>query len=87
MLPHGRPFRLASDLDLASVDYREIPRAGGIARLGGGGTCFIAGGHFGLGGGPLRGLLDVLAPLVHLRGEAERATLRWSLERMRHELF
>ena len=52
----------------------------------GGGGCFIVGGHFALTGGQAGILLGVLPPIVHIREEADRAALRWSLERMRQEL-
>ncbi|HEX4230355.1 MAG TPA: AraC family transcriptional regulator [Bryobacteraceae bacterium] len=89
LLPSGRPFRLASDLSLTPVDFRKLlgtKRNGGIVSLNGGGGCFIAGGHFALGGSHANILLEVLPPIVHLRKESDKAALRWSLERMREEL-
>ena len=86
LLPQGRPFRLTSDLDLPSVPYSTLPRVGGIATLNGGGDCFIVGGHFALGDLHAGALLAALAPIVHVREEADKVALRWSLERMRHEL-
>src|SRR6202034_3561712 len=46
----------------------------------------IAGGHFAFAGSHASILLGVLAPVVHLRKEADKEALRWSLERMRQEL-
>ena len=90
LLPHGRPFRLASDLSLAPVDARTflsaVRKNGGIVTINGGGDCFIAGGHFVLSGDHAGILLGMLPPIVHLRQESDKAALRWSLERMRQEL-
>ncbi len=89
LLPKGRPFRLTSDLALTPVDplkYVAAPRDGGIALWNGGGNCFIAGGHFTLTGSQAWILLDVLPPIVHIRREADKAAMRWSLERMSQEL-
>ena len=89
LLPRGRPFRLATDLNLTPVDYRTILSAAGDGRIGtfnGGGDCFIVGGHFALGGNHAGILLGVLPPIVHIRRESDKAALRWSLERMMQEL-
>ena len=86
LLPLGRPFRLATDLQLPSVDYTSIPREGGVATWNGGGECFIVGGHFALSS--LHGslLVNMLAPVIRIRDEEDKAALRWSLERLRREL-
>jgi AraC-like DNA-binding protein len=90
LLPRGRPFRLASDLSLAPVDYRVLLAArakdGDTASWNGGGDCFIVGGHFALDGKHADILLGALPPIVHIRKESDRAALRWCLERMRQEL-
>ena len=86
LLPRGRPFRLASDLDLPSILYSAIPRVGGVASLNGGGDCFIVGGHFALAQLHAGLLLSALPPIVHVREEADRVAMRWSLERMGREL-
>jgi len=49
-------------------------------------ACTLAGGHFLLGGDPADLLLAFLPPVVPLRGEHEKAAMRWSLENMRNEL-
>ena len=85
LLPQGRPFRLASDLNLTSVLYSSLPRVGGIASNGGG-DCFIVGGHFALADRHAGVLLGALSPVVQVREEANKAALRWSLERMGREL-
>jgi AraC-like DNA-binding protein len=89
LLPRGRAFRVASDLALTPVDYRTIfpaPANGGIAAVNGGGDVSVLGGHFALDGEQAVNLLGMLPPIVHLRTEADRAALRWSMERMRQEL-
>jgi AraC-like DNA-binding protein len=74
---------------LTPVDAHTIfplPLNGGIASWNGGGDCFGVGGHFALGGDHAGILLGVLPPIVHIRKESDKATMRWSLERMRQEL-
>lgn len=91
LLPHGRPFRLATDLTLTPVDALTIlataTRQGGIALINGGGTCCIVGGHFAFSGNHAGMLLGILPPIVHLEKESDKAAMRWSLERMREELL
>jgi AraC-like DNA-binding protein len=89
VLPRGRPFRLASDLALAPTDALALMSdrpVGGVTTWGGGGRCFIVGGHFGLEGASADVLLGILPPVVHIRKQEDRAALRWSLERMMREL-
>jgi len=89
LLPRGWPFRLATDLALTPLDALAIfpsARNGGIGQLNGGGNFTSVGGHFTLGGKHAGILLGVLPPIVHLRSEADKAALRWSMERMRQEL-
>ena len=90
VLPRGWPFRLASDLRLPPVDAFTLvqpPLNGAIRSINGGGDCFGVGGHFALDGQHADILLGVLPPIVHIRKEADRAAMRWSLERMRQELL
>jgi AraC-like DNA-binding protein len=89
LLPLGRPFRLASDLDLPPVDAETFASAAGegaVATWNGGGDCFGIGGWFDFSGHHAGILLSVLPPIVHIRKDADRAVLRWSLERMMQEL-
>lgn len=90
LLPSGRPFRLATDLSLTPVDafatYAAERRNGSILTIDGGGSCLIVGGFFGLSGNHAGILLGVLPPIVHIRKEADKAAMRWSLERMMEEL-
>ena len=90
LLPRGWPFRLTNNLSLPPVDFQVLlPLArqdGGITAINGGGGCCIVGGHFILGGGHADILLGLLPPIVHIRKESDKATMRWSLERMMQEL-
>ena len=89
LLPRGRPFRLASDLNLPPVDGHAFAATGvdgAVATLNGGGDCFGVGGWFDFAGPHAGVLLSVLPPIVHIRKDADRAALRWSLDRMMQEL-
>jgi AraC-like DNA-binding protein len=88
LLPSGRPFRMASDLSLPSVEALSVipfPLNGAIATVNGGGDCLGLGGHFALTG-DTNFLLGMLPPVVHLSKESDRAAMRWSLDRMMEEL-
>lgn len=87
LLPRGWPFRLASDLKLEPVEFspRLIGRVGAIATWNGGGDCLV-GGHFAFAGGHASVLLGALPPIVHIAKEADKAALRFSLDRLRQEL-
>ena len=89
ILPRGRPFRLASDLDATPTDARSIftgASNGALRRVNGGGDCMIAGGHFALDDNHASLLLGALPPVVHIRQEHDKAKLRWCLDQMRDEL-
>lgn len=89
LLPSGRPFRLASNLSLPSIDAMSIfppVQHGGVALCNGGGEFFLAGSRFTLAGHNADLLLRVLPPIVRIGKEADQATLRWLLNRMQHEL-
>ena len=89
VLPSGRPFRLASDMTLASVDAGTIfpsARDGGIVTYNGGGDFFIVGSRFAVSGTHAGILLRMLPPIVHIRKESDQAALRWSVEQMMLEL-
>jgi len=90
LLPRGWAFRLASDLGLPSTDFRAIfpaPRNGGIVSLDGGTDFSLVGGHFALDGEHAGVLLGMLPPIVHIRTEADKAAMRWSMRLMRQELI
>jgi AraC-like DNA-binding protein len=89
LLASGRPFRLASDLTATAADAEAIfsaARHGGVAVCNGGGEFFLVGSRFAVSGHHAGMLLGVLPPIVHIRNEWDQAALRWSVERMMHEL-
>ena len=90
LLLSGRSFRLAKDLDFEPVGFdvlRSGQRRGGIAVFNGGGDTMIIGGHFVFSGSHADFLFGAMLPVVHLRRDADKAALRWALERMRRELL
>jgi AraC-like DNA-binding protein len=90
LLPSGRPFRLTQNLDLEPVNFLALlsgERRGGVAILNGGGETMILGGHFAFTGAHADILLGAMPPVVHLRKDADKAAMRWALERMRLELL
>lgn len=89
LLPRGRPFRIASDPALAPVDAYSVLRPvrdGGVNVCNGGGEFFSVGGHFALAGEQAGVLLGMLPTIIHVRDEADRAVMRWCMDRMRREL-
>ncbi len=89
LLPRGLAFRLASDTTLTPIDAKSFissAREGGVACLNGGGDCFGIGGYFAFAGDHADILLGVLPPIIHIRNEADKAALRWCLERLMQEL-
>ena len=89
LLPRGRPFRLATDLDLTPVDIETVLSGrgdGAVAPFNGGGDCVGIAGWFSFAGPHSGILLGVLPPIVHICEESDKATLRWTLERMIEEL-
>ena len=89
MLPHGLPFRVASDPALPPEDWQRVflgSRDGALVRLNDSGEVRVLGGHFQLAGPQAQILLGMLPPIVHLQRETDRETLRWAFDRMRQEL-
>ncbi len=89
LLPLGRPFRLTNDLALPPVDFRSVykrPLRGSISVWNGGGDVSGVGGYFGLERNHASILLGMLPPIVHIKEEADKLALRWSIERMMQEL-
>jgi AraC-like DNA-binding protein len=89
VLPTGRAFTLASNLDLPSVEAKSVfppPQNGGIITHNGGGDLYLAGSRFAVSGHIAGMLLDLLPPIIHLRNEADQDALRFSVERMMAEL-
>jgi AraC-like DNA-binding protein len=89
LLPHGKPFVIASDLTLQPRDARELvsaPRTyNGVLRISPGDDFLVLGSHFALEG-DARFLLDVLPPVVLLEREWQGESLRWAVERMLREM-
>jgi AraC-like DNA-binding protein len=89
LLPRGLPFSLATDPSLTPVDFfafrdahPEMFSAPTTEVTGN----YMVGGHFVLTGSHAAVLLQSLPPIVHIAKEADKAVMRWSLERMREEL-
>ena len=90
LLPRGLPFVLATDLSLTPVDFHTILQRlqNGdvlVSNVAAGG--YIVGGHFLLAGSHADILLGSLPPIVHIQRDADKAAMRWSLERMKDELL
>ncbi len=89
LLPRGRPFQIASDLALPPDDWQRHflgPHDGTLVKLNDGGGVMVLGGHFQLAGPQAEMLRGMLPPIVHLKSETDRETLRWAFDRMRQEL-
>ena len=89
LLPSGRPFRLARDLALTPSDGVKIfaaPRQGNIAVCNGGGDFLLVSNRFALAGNHANVLVRMLPPIVHIRDEQGKASLRWLVERMMQEM-
>jgi AraC-like DNA-binding protein len=89
LLPDGRPFRLASDLALPSIEAATVyaaKREDGVVTCNGGGEFFLVGSYFALESNHAGMLLEMLPPIVHLRKTSDQAALRWFVERMMEEL-
>lgn len=91
MLPHGRPFRLCSDLRARAVDIRTlfagdaIGPYNGVRSIAPGDDFLLIGGHFGLEG-DAQILLRVLPPLVHLKKGVSEGSLRAPIEQILEEM-
>ena len=89
VLPSGRPFRIGSDLEIEPIDaatYFAAQTNGCLATFNGGGGSLVYAGRFEFEKRHGGMLLSVLPPIVHIREEDDRGTLRWSLDRMMMEL-
>ena len=89
LLPHGKPFVIASDLDLPAVDARKIvsamARYQGVLPVTPGQDFLLLGTHFDLNGGA-GFLLNALPPLVLLTGDQQCASMRWGVQRLLSEM-
>jgi len=90
LMPHGRAFRLASNLALEPVDVmKEVVTQhsnGRILTWNGGGNGLGLTAVFAFQGEHASMLLEALPPLMHLRDRSEQATMQWCLQRMMREL-
>ncbi len=89
LLPSGKPFLLASGLDVTPVHAATVfspVRRGGIVTHNGGGDCVLVSSRFALGGNHAGILLRMLPPIIHIRDEKGKAAMRWAVERMMQEL-
>jgi AraC-like DNA-binding protein len=90
LLPLGRPFVLASDLSVTPIDamtlFANKTGNGTFKVINGGGTLFGVGGHFAFDSKHASMLLGMLPPIVHISKESDKATMRWILDHMMHEL-
>jgi len=89
VLTHGRPFLLASDLDLPPTDAAVVfdGRANGsIAAYNGGGRCMMFAAHFEFEAGFSRFLFSALDPVVRIHDPAAKATMRDAIGQMIEEL-
>lgn len=89
ILPNGRGFVFARDLEFPPVDIAAIPETEWrerIATLGCGGDAMLLGGHFAYTGAQMDLLLGTTPPILRLREKSERKHVRSALERMREEL-
>jgi AraC-like DNA-binding protein len=85
LLPHGRPFRLASDLALPSIDAHsavQLPLNGSIRAINGGGNCLSVGAHFSFAGRHAEILLEMLPTIVRLQSQSDRTAMHWALDRL-----
>lgn len=89
LLTRRQTFRLASDPTLMPEDavpvFGGTPK-GGVTTINGGGQFLGLGGFFTFAGQHAGVLLALLPPVVHIRKDADRAALRWSMERVMEEL-
>jgi AraC-like DNA-binding protein len=89
LLPHGRPFRIASDPALPPDDWRDHfldADEGAVVKLNDGAGVTLLGSHFQLARWQAELLLGVLPPIIHLRAETDQAKLRWAFDRLGEEL-
>ncbi len=89
VLPKGRDFRLATDLNLEPVDSARIfgsAREGGVVSHNGGGEFYLVGSRFEVSGIHASILLEMMPLIVHVSKKADQEVIRWSVERMMAEM-
>lgn len=85
VLTHGSGYRLASNLDLPSMEIMSVikePLNGRILTWQGGGGCLGLSAIFNFAGEHASILSEVLPPVIHIRNPEDRAVLQWYVERM-----
>ena len=89
VLPSGRPFTLASELDLppvaAAAVFDDRPN-GSVAAYNGGGRCLMFAAHFEFETGFSHFLLSALDTVVRVNDPGAKAALRKTLDQMIEEL-
>ena len=89
LLPHGKSFVIASDLELPPVDARTVvanaARYNGVLFVTPGEDVLILGSHFDFEG-DASFLLDVLPAVVHVTGAKQSESMRWSMQRILEEM-
>lgn len=89
ILPHGRSYRLASDLNLTPTDYRLVLAGrslGHVASWNGGGRATIVSATFDIDERHAGMLLDILPPIAHVHEDADRPALSRALHEIMLEL-
>jgi AraC-like DNA-binding protein len=89
LLPRTAAFRLASSPDVQPVDALTVLLAvppGDTAVINDGRGCAGVGGFFGFAGMHAERLLGTLPHIVHFRDDADKAALRWFIDRLMREL-
>jgi len=87
LLPRGLPFCLTTDRSLTPMDFHTFLAERKFESSGREGSeWYIVGGYFVLTGSHADILLKALPPIVHIRKESDKATMRWSLERLKEEV-
>ncbi len=89
ILPHGRPFQLATDRSVEAIDYSS-PQAKQMWSTQGAADnqvgCLLIGGHFVLTGPQAELLLRPLPLVIHVKDERGKAAMLFSLNRMKDEV-
>lgn len=89
LLPSGRPFRVASDLALPSMDVDNLPptvESEMNLMVDSEITFRGIGGHFTLDREHAAFFTRALPAILHVRKEADKSVLRWTLDRLKEEL-
>ena len=88
VLPGGRGFTLASDIDVEPLSARDVfagAHYGGVVVHQGGGDVFLTGSRFDVDARQAGALLGSLPPLIHIEAAGDQAALHWLIDRMMEE--